>query len=93
VIVNVAMRPLGSSSLGTLLRDPWLAFNAGLTETVAQRGLDDIRPALSVVFQHLRDEGSRSTKIADRAQLTKQTVVYLVNELEHLGYLERIPDQ
>ena len=86
------MRPLGSRNFGTLLRDPWLELNARLTQAVTQRGFDDIRPALSVVFQHLRDEGSRITEIADRAQLTKQTVVYLVNELEHLGYLERIPD-
>jgi DNA-binding MarR family transcriptional regulator len=40
----------------------------------------------------VRDEGSRVTDIAERAQLTKQTVVYLVNELERLGYVERVPD-
>ena len=85
-------RPLGSCNLGTLLGDPWLELNARLTEAVAQRGFTDIRPALSVVFQHVRDEGSRITEIADRAQLTKQTIVYLVNELERLGYVERIPD-
>src|SRR4051812_27320505 len=51
-----------------------------------------VRPAVSAVFQHLRDEGSRVTDIAERAQLTKQTVVYLVNELESLGYLERGAD-
>jgi DNA-binding MarR family transcriptional regulator len=40
----------------------------------------------------VRDEGSRITEIADRAQLTKATVVYLVDDLEQLGYVERIPD-
>ena len=85
-------RPLGSRNLGTLLRDPWLELNARLTSTVAARGFDDLRPALSVVFQHLRDEGSRITEIAERAQLTKQTVVYLVNDLERAGYVERAPD-
>ena len=85
-------RPLGSRNLGTLLRDPWLELNARLNATVAERGFADVRPALSVVFQHLRDEGSRITEIAERAQLTKQTVVYLVNELEALGYVERVPD-
>src|SRR5262245_34495335 len=87
-----APRPLGSRNLGTLLRDPWLELNARLIDRVAGRGYDDVRPALSVVFQHLRDEGSRITDIAERAQLTKQTVVYLVNELERLGYVERVPD-
>ena len=88
----MAPRPLGSRNLGTLLRDPWLELNARLTSTVAARGFDDLRPALSVVFQHLRDEGSRITEIAERAQLTKQTVVYLVNDLEREGYVERAPD-
>src|SRR3954469_8658075 len=91
-LCQVPDRPLGSRNLGTLLRDPWLELNARLNATVAERGFDDIRPALSVVFQHMRDEGSRITEIAARAQLTKQTVVYLVNELEALGYVERAAD-
>jgi DNA-binding MarR family transcriptional regulator len=85
-------RPLGSRNLGTLLRDPWLELNARLNAAVAARGHEDARPALSVVLQHVRDDGSRVTEIAERAQLTKQTVVYLVNELERLGYVERVPD-
>jgi DNA-binding MarR family transcriptional regulator len=88
----VVTRPVGSRNLGTLLRDPWLELNARLSASVAQRGFADLRPALTVVFQHLRDEGSRITEIAERAQLTKQTVVYLVNDLERLGYVERIAD-
>jgi DNA-binding MarR family transcriptional regulator len=88
----VVTRPLGTRNLGTLLRDPWLELDARLSASVAQRGFSDLRPALSVVFQHLRDEGSRITEIAERAQLTKQTVVYLVNDLERLGYLERVAD-
>src|SRR3954465_15918923 len=91
-ICQVPDRPLGSRNLGPLLRDPWLELNARLNAAVAERGFEDLRPALSVVFQHLRDEGSRVTEIAERAQLTKPTVVYLVNELERLGYVERAPD-
>ncbi|HEU4977014.1 MAG TPA: MarR family transcriptional regulator [Baekduia sp.] len=85
-------RPLGTRNLGTLLRDPWLAFNERLNAAVADQGFGDARPALSAVFQHVRDDGSRVTELAERAQLTKQTVVYLVNELERLGYVERIAD-
>src|SRR4051794_211653 len=85
-------RPLGSRNLGTLLRDRWLELNERLHRHVAAQGFDDLRPALSVVFQHVQDEGSRLTEIAERAQLTKQTVVYLVNELESLRYVERVAD-
>jgi DNA-binding MarR family transcriptional regulator len=92
-VCQVPRRPIGSRNLGTLLRDPWLELNARLNETVAERGFDDVRPALSVVFQHMRDSGSRITELAERAQLTKQTVVYLVNELVDLGYVERVADE
>jgi DNA-binding MarR family transcriptional regulator len=85
-------RPLGSRNLGTLLRNPWLELNARLHASVAARGYDDARPALTVVLQHVRDAGTRVTEIAECAQLTKQTVVYLVNELEELGYVERVDD-
>jgi DNA-binding MarR family transcriptional regulator len=91
-LCQVPPKPLGSRNLGTLLRDPWLELNARLNAVVAGRGFEDARPSLSVVLQHLRDDGSRITEIAERAQLTKQTVVYLVNELERLGYVERISD-
>lgn len=91
-LCQVPPRPLGSRNLGTLLRDPWLELNARLNAAVAERGFEDVRPALSAVFQHVRDEGSRITEVAERAQLTKQTVVYLVNELERLGYVERVAD-
>jgi len=32
------------------------------------------------------------TELAQLAQVSKPTVVYLVNDLERLGYVERVPD-
>jgi DNA-binding MarR family transcriptional regulator len=44
------------------------------------------------VFQHIAPEGSRLTDLAERAQITKQSMGYLVDYLEQRGYLERRPD-
>jgi DNA-binding MarR family transcriptional regulator len=67
-----------------------------LNETVIARvhaaGYDDVRVAHAAISSHVRDEGSRVTELAERAQLTKPTVVYLVDDLEKLGYMERVPD-
>jgi len=80
-------------NLARLLRDPFLTINARLHEQLDQLGFDDIRPAHGTVMQHLfLDHGSRMTDIAVRAQLTKQTIGYLVDDLERLGYVERVPD-
>ena len=89
-------RPLrqwpGANHLGTLLRDPALTVNELVSEELATRGFADFRSAHGAIGQHIKDSGSRVTELAQLAQLTKPTVVYLVNELERLGYVERIPD-
>jgi DNA-binding MarR family transcriptional regulator len=85
-------RPLGTPNLGVLLRDPAFLINERVIERASAAGFADVRIAHTAVFQHVRDEGSRITELAERAQLTKPTIVYLVNDLEALGYVERIPD-
>lgn len=59
---------------------------------LAEAGFDDVRPAHMTIFQHLRPEGSRIGELAERAQLTNQSVGYLVDHLERRGYVERRPD-
>ena len=63
-----------------------------MSEGLSEAGFDDIRPAHTAVFQHIRAEGSRLSELAERAQLTKQSMGYLVDYLERRGYLERRPD-
>lgn len=82
----------GTNSLGALLRDPMLTINELVSEGLADRGFADLRAAHGTVGQHIADRGSRVTELAQLAQVTKPTVVYLVNDLERLGYVERIPD-
>src|SRR5438309_11959892 len=59
---------------------------------LADAGFDDLRPAHTAVFQHIEADGSRLTDLAERAQITKQSMGYLVDYLEQRGYLERRPD-
>jgi DNA-binding MarR family transcriptional regulator len=82
----------GTANFGTLLRDPALAINELVSEGLAERGFPDFRPAHGTIGQHIADHGSRVTELAQLAQVSKPTVVYLVNDLERLGYVERVPD-
>jgi DNA-binding MarR family transcriptional regulator len=82
----------GTGNFGTLLRDPALAINELVSEGLAERGFADFRPAHGTIGQHIADRGSRVTELAQLAQVSKPTVVYLVNDLERLGYVERVPD-
>ena len=75
-----------------MLRDPALALGELLSRELMARGHADARPALLAVAAHIAPDGSRVTDLAARAQLTKATIVRTVDELERLGYVERIPD-
>jgi DNA-binding MarR family transcriptional regulator len=58
----------------------------------AQRGHPEIRPVHGNVMQFLDDDGTRVSVLAQRAQITKQSMAELVAHLERLGYVERGPD-
>jgi DNA-binding MarR family transcriptional regulator len=44
------------------------------------------------VFQYLDDAGTRVSVLAQRAQITKQSMAELVAHVERHGYVERVPD-
>lgn len=79
-------------NVGVLLRDPFQEVVRRVSVGLAEAGFDDVRPAHTAVFQHIEADGSRLTDLADRAQITKQSMGYLVDYLEQHGYVERRPD-
>ena len=87
------IHPGDPTNLGYLMLDGSLAMTSQLLSELADAGFDDLRPAHLHVVQHLDEHGSRITELSRRAQLTKQTVVHTINDLERLGYTERVPDQ
>jgi DNA-binding MarR family transcriptional regulator len=87
--VNLSER---KPNIGVLLRVPSQQLILKLHRRLAEAGYPDIRPAHGYIFQHIQPEGSRLTDLAERAQLTKQSISYLVDYLEARGYLERGPD-
>jgi DNA-binding MarR family transcriptional regulator len=78
--------------IGALLRGPGRAIVARIDRDLRAAGYDDLRPAHFVVFQQIEPAGSRLTDLAERAQITKQSMGYLVDYLETHGYVERAPD-
>jgi len=91
-------QPLPGSSrderpnIGILVRVLYQEVVRRVSVGMADAGFEDIRPAHTAVFQHIESDGSRLTDLAERAQITKQSMGYLVDYLEQRGYLERRPD-
>jgi len=78
--------------IGALLRIPREEAIRQVMAGLAVAGFDNVRPAHFTVFQHMPLEGIRLTALADAALMTKQSMGYLVDDLEAHGYLERAPD-
>ena len=79
-------------NLAILLREPFRIGSELLHERFAERGHPDVRTPHGNVFQYLDDGGTRVSVLAQRAQITKQSMAELVAHLERHGYVERVPD-
>lgn len=78
---------------------PQLLFLAArrLNEAAIRRlrvrtGREGLRTAHTALLPHLDLDGTRLTELATRLGVTKQAVGPLVDELEGMGLLERVPD-
>ncbi len=78
--------------IGALLNIPAFELQKRVEAALEEAGMGDLRRAHHPVLQHLDEDGSRVTDLADRMRVTKQAVAYLVDYLERRGYLERVPD-
>ena len=74
--------------LGLMLR----RFRADLFAWGEEAGYTNLRPSHLQVFGNIDWTGTRLTDLAARATMTRPSMLELVDELEHAGYLERRPD-
>ncbi len=84
--------PESKRTLGALLRAPWRVLAERVYGELAQSGFPEIRPAHGVVFRYIEPEGSRVVDLAEAAEITKQSMAYLVQTLEKHGYVTVEPD-
>ncbi len=78
--------------MGALLRDAFGELTEHIHARLAEQGHPQVRVAHGNVFQFVDDEGTRVSVLAERAQMTKQSMGELVAHLESHGYVERVPD-
>jgi len=78
--------------IGYSMRVVWQWVWAENFEAVVRAGYTDVNPAHVSLFRYPGLDGYRLTDIAQRMQITKQSVHELIGHLESLGYLVRGPD-
>jgi DNA-binding MarR family transcriptional regulator len=78
--------------IGNIVGATWRSLQRQLERDLHAAGFPDVRSAHGAVFQTVQAEGSRVTDMAEQAQITRQAMGQLVDDLERLGYVKRIPD-
>src|SRR5450755_2302934 len=80
-------------NIGILLRTPFQQLVDEIHDNLAREGYPEVRPAQGIVFQFIGKTGARLTELAAKAQMTKQSMSYLVEYLEKEGHVERADDE
>ncbi|MCX2947804.1 MarR family winged helix-turn-helix transcriptional regulator [Lentzea sp. NEAU-D7] len=78
-------------NIGLLLFIPSRAVENRILAAVVAAGFE-ITQAQARVLMRVGPDGTRLTELAEAAQVTKQTAGFLVDQLEKVGYVERVPD-
>ena len=79
-------------NLGVSLFIPYRYTEDRMFQALRKAGFDDWTLTQCRVFQRIAPDGSRLTDLADQAQMSKQSAGVMVDQLERLGYVRRVPD-
>jgi DNA-binding MarR family transcriptional regulator len=79
-------------NFGVLLFIPYRHMENQILQAMKDAGFEDVTLAQARVFQRIAPDGSRLTDLAEQAQMTKQSAAGLVDELERMRYVRRVPD-
>ena len=79
-------------NIGVALFIPYRDTEDRMFRALQDAGFDDWTLAQCRVFQRIAPEGSRLTDLADQAQMSKQSAGVMVDQLERLGSVRRVPD-
>lgn len=78
--------------IGLLLRLVYQHYARDIDAALYEAGFSDIRPAAANVFPFVPAEGITVSRLAELAQVRKQSMAQAVDQLERTGYVERRPD-
>jgi DNA-binding MarR family transcriptional regulator len=81
-----------SKTIGLVLRDAYLAVDREVQEALAREGFTEFRPGHHVVLRHVGHAGERPVVIAERAQVSRQAIAKVIDDLERVGLVRRDPD-
>jgi len=83
---------MAEPDLSHLLLTSFRALDTEIGRGLQDRGISDLRPSQAAALLLVDRAGTRLTELAHRAAITKQAMMQIVDELESLGCVRRVPD-
>jgi DNA-binding MarR family transcriptional regulator len=81
-----------AKSVALLLRNAYQRIDDEVLAALAAAGYHEIQRGHAIVLRHLGEEGARPSEIAARAQVTRQAITKVLDELERLNLVRRESD-
>jgi DNA-binding MarR family transcriptional regulator len=81
-----------TGEIGELIGEIRNALIDEVQKQVNAAGYGDVKAIHDCVFRYLDPDGTRLQELATRSAMAPQSIGWHVDELERLGYVERVPD-
>ena len=79
-------------ALANLLLTAFRSLDGEIEQGLRDRGIADLRPSQATALLLVDRSGTRLTTLAERAGVTKQAMMQMVDDLQSMGCLRRVPD-
>jgi DNA-binding MarR family transcriptional regulator len=80
-------------SLGKLLLATHRDFTRRVIEKISRYGHDGLTPSHASLLRYIPLTGARLTDLAEKTEMSKQSVSEVIDELVKKGYLKRVPEE
>jgi DNA-binding MarR family transcriptional regulator len=78
--------------LSHLLLEAFRSLDREIEAALEDRGAGELRPSQAMALILVERAGSRLSDMAQRANITKQAMMQLVDSLQEMGCVRRVPD-
>jgi DNA-binding MarR family transcriptional regulator len=84
---------MNEPDLSHLLLAAYRSLGDEIGAALRDRGVSDLRPSQAAALLLVDRTGTRLTELATRAGITKQAMMQMIDELQSMGCVRRVPDQ
>jgi len=83
---------MNERDLSHLLLEAFRSLDREIVAALEDRGVSELRPSQGMALLLVDRAGTRLSDLAQRATITKQAMMQLVDDLQEMGCVRRVPD-